>query len=209
MHADLLETSRQVRERIEAPPFPLAAIRAATVRTETRSSGRRSVVAIVLAGFSIAAIAAAAEVTHQSHLTVLPSGGIVVAAGNAKLSSREIHTEAEIREAAKQLDFQATLPSGLPEGATPTKLDMGGTNLLVITYALPSSQSGRGDKLWIFLANPATISQADAARYRSRNGYASERWRVGAEQVIVVSNGLKSADFAAIKDAMERAAAGP
>jgi len=201
--------SRQVRDRIEAPPFPLAAIRAATARADVRPSRRRFVAAVVLAGFSIAAIAAAAEITHQAHLTFLPSGGMVISAGSVKLSQREIHTEADIREAVKQLDFQAILPAGLPEGATPVKVDMAGTGLLVITYALPASQLGPGHKLWMFLADPSTISQSAASHYGSRHGYTTRQWRVGAEQVIAVSNGLPASAFAAIKDAMERSAANP
>ncbi|HEY1681748.1 MAG TPA: hypothetical protein VGF98_08950 [Candidatus Tumulicola sp.] len=209
MHSDLLVMSRDARDRIEAPPFPLAAIRAATGGPVRRPSRRRSIIAIFVTGFSIAAIAAAAEVTHQAHLTFLPSGGMVVSAGTAKFSSREIHSEADIQDATKQLDFQAIIPTGLPNGATPVKIDMAGTGLLVITYALADPHDGKGHKLWIFLANPATISQSAVAHYRSRHGYATEQWRLGTEQVIVVSDGLTKSEFGAIRNATERSASNP
>jgi hypothetical protein len=206
MHSDLLERGRALRDLIEAPAFPLAAIRAAAARPAARAPRRRTFVAVVLAGFSIAAIAAAAEVVQRAHLVFVPSGGMIVSSAT-KLSSREIHTDADIREAAKHLDFQAVLPAGLPDGAQPIKLDMAGTSLLTITYALPVSQDGSRHKVWIFLANPLVTSPSGVplARYHARNGYPSEVWRVGQEQVIVVSDGMAKPGFAAIKDAMERA----
>jgi hypothetical protein len=208
MHSNLLEMSREAREHIQAPSFPLHAIRAATARPATQPPRRQLALALLIAGISVAAIATAAEVTHQARLVFPHSGGIIVSSNGAKLSSREIHTDAEVFDAAKRLDFQAVLPAGLPDGATPIKVDMAGTSLLVITYALPA-QSGDGHKLWMFLANPAVLSPANAARYRSRHGYPSQQWRVGAEQVIVVSDGLTASGFAAIKGAMLRSATGP
>jgi len=210
MHYDLLERCREARERMEAPAFPLEAIRAAIRCSSQPTPRRRSISAAIIASFSILAVAAAAEVLQQTHVQFTPSGGMVISS-NAKMGSRPIHTYAEIQEAARRLDFPAVLPTGLPTGTKPIRLFTAGTSMLAVTYDLAGAQR-QSHLLWIFLTNRATMS-GPAQRFQGRYKLqAGERmllraWHVGKEAVLVVSNGLRDQEFGAIKRAMEHEAA--
>ena len=199
MHSDILQRSREIRGNIQAPSFPLEAIHAAASRTE-RPARRGPLVAAVIAGCSIVAIAATAQVVQHTQLRFMPSGGVVISSDRG--SVQLIHNEDAIRAASERLDFPATLPAGLPANASPLKLDTAGTSLLTITYALPNARH-----LWIMLVNPRAIS-GSLAPSTSRRGkhIRAQFWRVGSEGVLVASDGLTSSQFAAIKRAMERAA---
>jgi hypothetical protein len=200
MHAELLECCRLAREQIAVPSFPLASIRE---RLERSAPRRRSIVAAIVAGLSLVTIATAAEVLHQTHVTFPSSGGMVFSADNIRYQS--IRDEAEIRTAAERLNFSAVLPAGLPEGTKPTHLLLG-TDLIGIVYDLPGEQRRLHHLLWIFLANPNTMTSADRAREHIKTGRAMtlSHWRVGPEEVIVASNGLTQLELAAIKRGMQR-----
>lgn len=212
MHADLLERCRAAREHIEVPPFPLTSIRTAAARATKPAPRRRTLAAAVLTSLSIVSIAAAAEVLVQTHIHFPPAGGMVISS-DAKPSSRAIHSEAEIREAAEHLDFPAILPSGLPEGTQPVRLTTAGSDLLAIDYDLPGVQRRSHHMLWVFLANPSTMAGLKAPYASSSPLYRLHMkddvalFRAGAEQVIMVSNGLTATEFAAIKRSMEQEAA--
>ncbi|HVA27738.1 MAG TPA: hypothetical protein VNF68_06130 [Candidatus Baltobacteraceae bacterium] len=211
MHSDLLERGRIAREAIDVPAFPLASIRAAVAHPVPAAPRRRSLVAAIAASVSIVAIAAAAEIVQQAHIILPASGGIVISS-DAKSSSRWIHTNAEVRDAAARLDFPATIPVGLPVGTRPIRLTTAGSSLLAIDYNLPGAQRRSHHMLWIFLANPSSMAALHASSagsrplYRLRMNEDMQFFRAGAEQVIIVSNGLTLSEFAAIKRAMERAA---
>ncbi len=131
----------------------------------------------------------------------------MVISSSVKTSSRPIHSEAEIRDAAEHLDFRAILPSGLPEGTKPIRLYTAGTSLLAVTYDLPGAERRSHHLLWIFLANPNTMASpySRPAAYQLRTGHAMsmDLWRTGPEAVIVVSNGLTASELARIKRAMQ------
>jgi len=200
MHSDLLERSREIRGRIQAPRFPLEAIRASAIRAE-RPTRHVPFVAAIVAGCSIVAIAATAQIVEHARLRFMPSGGIVISSDTE--SSRLIHDGNAIRAASERLDFPVTLPAGLPASASPLKLDMAGTSLLAITYTLPDAHH-----LWITLVNPrATSGSLPPTSPRHGKNIRAQFWRIGAEDVLVASDGLTPAQFASIKQAMERAAA--
>ncbi len=131
----------------------------------------------------------------------------MVISSNAKMGSRPIHTEAEIQEAARRLDFPAILPMGLPAGAKPIRLFTAGTSMLAITYELPGTQRS-SHLLWVFLTNRATMSgpaRPPQGRYTLQTGERTSLrvWDVGKEAVIATSTGLSDREFATIKRAME------
>jgi hypothetical protein len=210
MQSDLSARCRLARELIDVPPFPLAPIRLAVERSTQAPPHRKSILAIVVASFSVVAIAAAAEISQQTHVQFNPSGGLIISAGpKTKIASRPIHSSAEIHEAARRLDFPAIVPQGLPEGTKPVRLFASGTSLLAITYDLPGVQRRSHQMLWISIANRATTAASNAPavlRHRMVRGVSMSvaHWGVGPEDVIVISNGLTDPEFAAIKRAMEQ-----
>ncbi len=213
MHSDLLERSRIAREAIDVPAFPLASIRAAVARPAPAPARRRSIVAAIVASVSIVAIAAAAEVVQQTRIHFLRQGGLVVSSPDMR-SAHDIHSTGEIRAAAARLGFKATIPTGLPDGTIPVRLNTGGKSYLAIDYDLPGIARRSHHMLWIFLADPQTISSQNVSHtssgrvMRLKMNNEMQTFRAGAEQVIIVSNGLTWSEFAAIKRAMQREAAG-
>lgn len=208
MQYSLSELCESARARIAVPPYPRLAILARAQHASAHSPRKRSFVAAVIAGLSIVAIAAAAEVATQSHVRFTPSGGFVVSS-SAKMASRRIHSDAEIREAAQQLNFAAVLPAGLPKAARPAQLFTAGKDMLAVTYDLPGPGRAPHHRLWVFLMNPATMGayHAPLDRYRLHprgRTYATLMWRAGSEQVIAVSNGLTPADLMRMKVAMQQ-----
>lgn len=208
MHSDLLERCQTARAEINIPAFPRASIQAAAQRTPQASSRKRPIIAAAIAGFSVIAIAAAAEMAVQTHIHFTQSGGMVLSSNAKNDENRDIHSEAEVAEAAKQLNFAVTLPAGLPAGTQPIRLFRSGHDVLVVTYNLPGQWRASHHLLWIFIANPAAVAQAPSApRLHLQRRYAdphmsSARWRAGAEEVIVVSNGLTPSELQSIKAAM-------
>lgn len=207
MLSDLTHLAREARESIEIPPFPAYAIRTAA-QHQPRVPRRRSAAATALAVLSLAGIAAAAAL-HGTHLTFTHSGGLVIAS-NVQNGSVAIHDDAPVRAAAQKLDFTAILPAGLPKGTKPAQLYTAGRSLMAVTYDLPGAQRASHHLLWIFLADPAIVSGSPsrAPKYGWRTGKSmiASHWRIGPEEVIVVSNGLTQSERAAIKSAMEREA---
>jgi len=211
MHADLLQRAQIARENIDVPTFPLASIRSAVAHAPKPTQHRRTIIASILAGLSIVAIATAAEVL-QTRITFTPKGAMVISSN--EMSPPQLNpTEADILNAASRLDFAATLPSGLPVGTTATQMNHEGSSALYIRYDLPGAERRSHHLMWIFLANPTTISgHGPSETYGKRvnqvqfGGNQDGQFRAGSEQVIIVSNGLTSAEFAAIKASMVRAA---
>jgi hypothetical protein len=210
MHSDLLERAQAARERIGVPAFPVASIRSAAARAPKPAPRRRTLLAAILAGFSVVAIATAAEVL-QTHIKFTPGGGMVISSVGKGATTLN-PTDDEIREAAARLDFHAIVPSGLPEGTVAKQLQ-GGSSAMDIRYDLPGAERASHHMLYIFLANPATISGKApglASPRSNRTTFAAltraELFRVGDEQVIVVSNGLTAPELASIKASMQAAA---
>lgn len=206
MHSDLLERAQIARENIHVAPFPLDAIRAATSRSAQRPHWRRWPMVALVASLSLVAMGAAGEVVSQTHVHFTPTGGMVIAS-DAKTGSRPISSTSEVREAAAHLNFAAVLPAGLPDGTTPVRLYTSGSDLMAVTYNLPGAWRASHHLLWIFLANPQTLGSqelhAPAYQLRPDSRMLRAQWRAGAEEVIVVSNGLTQTELQTIKRAMK------
>lgn len=208
MHTELIQLCGSAREQIAVPAFPGAAIRAAAQQSPKTVASRRPFFIALAAGLSLVAAAAAAEIATQSHVRLTPSGGLVISS-SAKMASRPIHSVTQIRDAARQLNFTAVLPAGLPKGTRPAQLFTAGTDMLVITYDLPGASRTSQHRLWMFLMNPASIGKyrAPLDRYRVHPaGRDIRMWRTGGEQVIVVSSGLTPSELDHIKAAMQQEA---
>jgi hypothetical protein len=210
MHSELSERCRLTRELISVPPFPLASIRSGAQHPTRPPARRRPFIAIALASLSIVTIAAAAEITHRAHIQFTPTGGIIIQADpKTKVFGGPIHSDKEIREAATRLNFAPILPEGLPDGTKPIRVAVFGPDLLAITYDLPGAQRRTHHMLWISIANPTTMAKASAPDVHKtvrEMRMSQTHWRVGPEEVIVVSNGATDAEIATIKRAMQRTA---
>lgn len=205
MHFDLHERCMAARSEITVPSFPSDAILAGANRVSQPRAKRRTGPAIAAVALSLIAAAAAAELAQQTHVRFTRSGGFVIKSDGMS-ASRTIHSEADIRQAAARLNFKAILPAGLPPGTQPVRLFTSGNDLLAVTYDLPGAERRSHHFLWIFLANPDTFSNAPRKHW-SQNLQTGKHmlranWRSGAEQVIVVSNGLTPAELATMKTAM-------
>lgn len=198
MHSDLADRCSAARAEIDVPAFPWEAIRTGAQSTAPSVVRRRTAAAIGVAVLSLAAIGAAAEIAVQSHISVTRHGGMVITS-SVKAGSHVIYGNAEIVEAAKHLDFVATLPAGLPRGAKPAQLYTAGTSILAITYDIPKHH-----RLWVFLANPDAVgsTQNVGVQRHAHSRMVSMRWRSGNEEVIAVSDGLSTRELDMIKDAM-------
>ena len=207
MPSDLNDLCATARERIVAPPFPRAQIMTAAQRSPESNPRLHRLSAAIIAGISIIAIAAAAELATQSKIRFTPSGGMVLSSSAASSFSREIHSSEDVRQAASHLNFPAVVPSGLPAGSKPTRLYTSGPDLMAVTYDLPGAWRASHHFAWIFLANPATLSgsKLPAVHYtlRTDGRMSTARWRAGSEEVIVVSNGLTPGEVDTIKRAMQ------
>lgn len=206
MLSNLHERCAAARTGIAVPDFPAERIRAgANDASQQRQPRRRNAAVIALVALSLAGAAAAAELAQQTHVNFTKSGGFVIKS-DGKSGSRLVHSDAEIREAASHLNFTPVLPMGLPPGTRPIRLFTSGNDLLAITYDLPGVDRRSHHVLWIFLANPDTFSNAPHKSWNRELATPKHMlrasWRSGAEQVIVVSNGLTASELATMKAAM-------
>lgn len=211
MRSDLDQLCNAAREHISVPAFPREAVRSA-VAEHPRGTGKRTVAAALAATCVLAGAAAAAQLATQSHIRMTHSGGMVLMT-SAKSGSVPISSEAQVRAASARLDFPATLPAGLPQGTRPIRLYTAGSDVMAVTYTLPGAWRASHHLLWIFLANPASMearSFAKQPRYTLRtSGMSHAAWRVGSEEVIVVSNGLTPEELQKIEAAMRSNAPSP
>lgn len=205
MHSDLHERFQAARSEMAVPDFPLERIHAGANRIAQYQPKKRKVAAIVTLALSLVAVAAAAELNVQTHVHFTKSGGFVIKS-DGKNGSRLIHSDADIRAAAAQLNFRPVLPAGLPKGTQPVRLFSSGNDLLAITYNLPGAERRTHHFLWIFLANPNTFANGPRKSWNRKIATPKHMlrasWRIGGEQVIVVSNGLTAAELATMKAAM-------
>lgn len=208
MRTDLSQLCTSARERIAVPDFPRASIRRALQAPAHQPARKRSLLVILAAGLSLAAAAAAAEVAVQSHIGYTRSGGMVLSS-NAKMGEHAISSDADIRDAASHMNFPVTLPAGLPPGTKAIRLFTAGSDVMAITYDLPGAWRASHHLARIFLANPATLGGRTVSRPRAQIATGTwvmrqARWRVGGEDVILVSNGMTQSEIQAVKRAMQR-----
>lgn len=203
MHYDLHELCRSAGEGVAVPAFPVGSIRARIARASTAEPKRRPFSALFAVALALVAVAAAAAILTQSHIRFTRSGGMVIESQHAV--NRAISSEADIMRAAAQMNFHVTLPAGLPAGSRPIRLYVGDSDVMAITYDLPGAWRASHHLAWIFLANPNVMStHVPETQYKLRvdRRMSSTHWRVGGEQVIVVSNGLTPDEVAKIESTM-------
>lgn len=216
MQSDLNVLCKTERDAIVVPDIPLAAIfSGAASRSAPRTRNRRRGLAVsMLAGTTIVAVAAAAEVWRGTHVALDKSGAMTLSIPGKGLVYKENPTADDISAAAHRAEFPAVLPAGLPEGTRPLKL-IAGPNIVNVAYVLPSAGRGSNTVVWISLADPQTLTgtpqnDTDALRVRLGNNTGRGtvvRWTVGGEAVILAADGklantLSPAELARIKAAM-------
>jgi hypothetical protein len=216
MRSDLGSICQDARARIAVPPLPLAAIRAGAECRPLPQRGRRrkGLIAAVLAGVSVAAVAAAAEVLSGTHVSVVRSRAVLVSSDRLTLTKDP--SAEELRAAARQAGFPVVLPAGLPAGTKLHTLALTGSSAVLLQYDLPGAWRRSNHVLTMVLADPKTLA-ADpnalaTAPQHGRRGYVLElggapgrgavRWIVGGEAVVVSPGALTPAELARIKRAM-------
>lgn len=202
------------RELIAVPEFPLLAIRrAAERRPRPVVPKRRSrLVAALLAGVSIVAVAAAAEIWSNTHIALTPSGGISLAwnknSGGTPLISHP--TSAQIAAAVHGLNFTAELPTGLPGNAAPISM-LANRSLMMLQYNLPGASRRSNHLLTIVIANPNAFTAPfkrehgkyeEVTLFNGTAAGAAVHWRIGNEEVIVPHSTITPAELAHLKNAM-------
>ena len=206
MLSEIFSRAHSSYERLDVPPFPVAAIRAAAQRS-VESRRRRQVVAFCsLASLLFVAVAAGAAILHEARIHVLPSGGMVIRS-HRSMRFGTIHSGSEILDASKRLNFSAVLPDGLPAGSKPISFFTADSNVLAVTYSLPGGEPTARRMLTIVLSNPSSITRSQAektASDRLQPGLATRIhfFRVGSEEVTVQSNGLTEREIGNIEYTM-------
>jgi len=222
MPVDLSALARETRERIDVPPVPPAVLAAArSAAPNATGSGRPRIVAAALAGVSLIAVAAAATVAVRPHLFFSPTQGLTMAYDRTmnRARFRRQHppllrpSPAQVRAAARSMDFPVTLPAGVPGDRRPTFLSRFGTSALLLTYDLDDAKRGHRSLL-IVLADPngvasGTASDAPDDRVvlpKDKTG-SGVRWRIGGEDVFLPRTVLSAAETERMHRAMVAAAA--
>jgi hypothetical protein len=209
MRFDLESACRDARAGMAVPPVPLGAIRAGAERRPATSGKQRrnGLVAAVLAGVSVAAVAAAAEVLSGTHVSVVPSGAVLVS--SERLTFAKNPSADKLRAVTRQASFPVVLPAGLPDGTKLHTLALTGSSAVLLQYDLPGAWRRSNHVLTMVLADHKTLG---AAPKRGRPGYVLElggtpgnsavRWTIGREEVFVLPGTLTAAELARIKRAM-------
>ncbi|MDQ2681558.1 MAG: hypothetical protein M3Y21_11165 [Candidatus Eremiobacteraeota bacterium] len=209
MQSNFSATCKNARELITVPTAPLNVIRSAAACRPIPQSGkhRKGLIAALLTGASIVAVAAGAQVMSFSHISFNRSGEMEIrfSPGNGTPPIKN-PTRSDLDSAARQANFPVVFPTGLPGNAPPTIL-MSGPDVLLLQYNLPGASRRSDHLLTLLLANPRTLTAAtqDArAKYKllmpsARGG---TRWLVGHEEVILMRSTLTPTELAHLKSAM-------
>ncbi len=227
MRSDFDDRCRGARELMPVPAIPLAAIRNAAAAEfrphELLGYGKRrkGLITALLAGVSVAAVAAGAGVLSGTHVFFNLSGPTQLSTD--RLDRTKDPTAEDLRSAARHADFPVVLPAGLPAGTTPTELLTAGPSALLLQYNLPGAWRRSNHILDIVLANPETLGSSPK---RARGTYSLEicgicskvnpqalrvggvaaheglQWLIGHEGVIVLRSTLTPAELAHVKNAM-------
>jgi hypothetical protein len=212
MQSDFALSCKSAREAIAVPAIPLDAILFGAQERPRRRAGwrRRSVLAGIVAGLSIAAAAAAAVLGH-AQISLSPSGVARVAFATGKFSGPVSHPkEADFQRAARAADFPVVFPKGLPKGTVADYLTVFGADAIGIVYDLPGVQRRSNHLLFVFLANPKAVVPLDANPARDKHqlnvgqtkGNGAVQWTVGGEQVVVLKSTITPAELAHFKATM-------
>ena len=212
MQSDFALSCTSAREAIAVPAIPLDAILSAAHERPQRRAGRRRVLAGIVAGLSMAAAAAAAQILGHVQLSLTPSGTALVRFDGGGALSRLVRypREADFQRAARAVNFPVVFPKGLPEGTVPSFLTVFGTDAIGITYDLPGAQRRSNHLLWVFLANPKAVVSLNTkpaqAKYQldvgPTKGNGALEWTVGGEKIVVLKSTITPSELARFKATM-------
>jgi hypothetical protein len=215
MQSNFELSCKRARAGITVPAVPLDAIRHAAYDRPAQRAGRRrrGMLAVAVAGLSVVAAAAAAEMFGNVQISLNPSGAahLYFDGNGGRLTQVRDPKEQDMQKAARALNFPVTLPKGLPEGTTAQQLLVLGPGAMQIAYNLPGAWRRSNHLLFVILANPKSIAPDDATPPKSRftmqygqtTGVGAVRWMVGQEEVIVLKSTITAAELAHFKAAMK------
>jgi hypothetical protein len=214
MQSNFELSCKTAREAIAVPAVPMDSIRQGAQHRPSERAGRRrrGALAATVAGLSIVAVAAAAEMLGHVQISLDPSGAARIAfdgAGGHWLPVRN-PTEQDINRAARAMNFPVILPTGLPQGTTAMQLMALGPGAMQITYNLPGASRRSNHLLFVILANPKSVAPDNAAAPKGKytmefgqtKGVGAVRWMVGQEEVIVLKSTITTSELAHFKAVM-------
>jgi hypothetical protein len=149
MHSDLFAACKVARTSIDVPGVPLNAIKRAAEEPAAAPRARLSAVVLAIA-LPLAAAAAGAAVWQGAQITMMRNGGIVIKSG--AMHSVFNPTPSDLQSAAHDANFAVTLPSGLPEGTKPIRLQTS-PGLIALAYDLPGAWRASHHLLHVLLLN--------------------------------------------------------
>jgi hypothetical protein len=194
--------------------MPLEAIRQGVEYRPSNSGGRRrrGVLAATVAGLSVVAVAAAAEMFGHVQISLNPSGAanLYFDGQGGRLAGGQHPKDQDLQKAARAMNFPVTLPTGLPEGTTTAQFVVLGPGAMQIAYNLPGASRRSNHLLFVILANPKSVAPDGATPPKSKfrmelgqtTGVGAERWMVGQEEVIVLKSTITAAELAHFKAVM-------
>jgi hypothetical protein len=213
MQSDFELSCKTAREAIAVPAISWVAIRRGVQNRPSERAGRRrhGVIAAIVAGLSIAAAAAAAELFGHVQISLNPSGAMhLYFDGTAEYRPVRNPTDEDFQKAARAMSFPVILPKGLPNGTRAEGLIVLGSGAMQILYDLPGAWRRSNHLLIVMLANPKSVARESAKPPRSKGililgqttGTGPVRWMVGQEEVIVLKSTITPAELAHFKAAM-------
>jgi hypothetical protein len=210
MQSDFRQSCAEARALITVPAVPIAAIRNGAQRpVHAPSGGRRKwLLAGLLAGVPIVAIAAAAGIWNAAHVSFGSTGELRFTSSD-RLTGKWFPTSADLQAAVRQAAFAAELPIGLPAGTRPTQMVFG-PSIILISYRLPGKWRGGIRQQTVIVTDPRATSGPPADPRQAYRlslccvGAAGRvKWLVGGEIVLLPgTNRMTSAELAHFKAAM-------
>ena len=215
MQSNFSRLCAEARRGVVVPDVPFDAVHSGLARREAgRSFGRRIQAAAAATVFSAVAIAAAAEIYARNHVFLNSSSGIapVIAVDPGTTGTVNQHaTDADLRAAARRLDFPVVLPVGLPIGTRPFQLVVIGESAMQVTYDLPGAWRRSDHLLFVLLTNRRDVVNMKGANVPAyaRRGLPMQQhlrniqvWQVGNEVVVAMANNMTMPEMADMRRAM-------
>ncbi|MDE2480878.1 MAG: hypothetical protein KGN02_01645 [bacterium] len=211
MQSNFDVSCKRAREAIRVPAIPIDAIRLGAQRARRPTLNRkRSILAGLVAGISIVAVAAATELLG-ARIAFDPHGAMRVYAIGGKMVPHP--TRDDFQAAIDGVTFPVVLPVGLPSGTNATGLFRLAKSALVISYDLPGEWRRSNHVLQVAVADPRIVTTSGALPALhmpmsfETGGSGGALWHIGGEDVIVLNSTMTAAELAHFKNAMIAAAA--
>ncbi|HET9028811.1 MAG TPA: hypothetical protein VFN49_01430 [Candidatus Aquilonibacter sp.] len=205
---------QRARESIHVPAIPIDTIRLRAPQAKRPGRDRRrGLVAGLVAGLSIVAVAAATELLG-ARIAFDPHGPMRVYALSGAMAPHP--TRADFETATARVNFPVILPVGLPSGTKATGLFRLAKSALIISYDLPGAWRRSNHVLQIAVADPRVVTTSDALpaihmpmsfETGGSAGKGGQLWHIDGEDVIVLNSTMTTNELAHLKTAMTAAAA--